>query len=233
MSPLLILAEAASESSPEQLIPVTQAIDFLWNEITSLTWLQAIIVVSFGAVYMLYGWRIFKVLAVISFAMVGMYLGMYVGDILGSRVWGGIIGLVVLAVLAVPLMRWAVCLLGAAAGAVVTAGAWHALGLPVDYIWAGGIIGLVAGGMMSFIIFKASVMLFTSMGGSTLVMVGLLALMHSYELHTKGDSETMGRIEELVTQEQWFLPLALMIPTAIGVLIQNKMIKHSAKWEVE
>lgn len=236
MNALFILAQAATtvaESSGEQLIPVAQGVDFIWKEIESLKWLQAVVVVSFGAVYMLYGWRIFKVLAVISFAMIGMCIGMYAGEMLGSQVWGGILGFVVLAILSVPLMRWVICLLGAAAGGVITAGIWYAMGLPVDYIWAGGIIGLVAGGMLSFIIFKASVMLFTSLGGSSFVMIGLLALLYSYEVHITGGGEATGQIEELVKQQQWFLPLALMIPTAIGVLIQNKMIRHSAKWEVE
>ena len=74
MDCLVILAqssEAAAEVTTE-----TMPIDMIYEQVTSLTWLQAIIAVSFGIVYLMYGWRIFKALAVISFALVGLYAGM-------------------------------------------------------------------------------------------------------------------------------------------------------------
>ena len=87
-----------------------------------------------------------------------------------NQLTGGLITMGVLAVLSVPLMRWAVCLLGAAAGGIFTSGIWYACGLPESYMWAGGLVGVVAGGMISFIVFKVAVILFSSLWGSGLIV---------------------------------------------------------------
>jgi len=228
MNYLSILAQAAEPIREDvEVVPI----DFIWEQITALSWLQAVLAISFGIVYLLYGWRIFKILVIISFGLLGMFAGIYSSRLVPiSEVWGGIIGLVALAVLAVPLMKWAVCILGAVAGGVLTAGIWYAFELPQTYIWAGGAVGAVAGGMISFIVLKAAVMLFTSLGGSVITVVGLLALLHIYETEMEVPPTT--HIHDLVFDQNWFLPLALIIPTIIGIATQNKFIQHSHKWEL-
>ena len=108
-----ILAQAETTVIEDvQVVPL----DAIWEQITALSWLQAVLAISFGIVYLLYGWRIFKILVIISFGLLGMFAGIYSSRLVPiSEVWGGIIGLVALAVLAVPLMKWAVCILGAVA----------------------------------------------------------------------------------------------------------------------
>jgi hypothetical protein len=228
MNYLSILAQAAEPIREDvEVVPI----DFIWEQITALSWLQAVLAISFGIVYLLYGWRIFKILVIISFGLLGMFAGIYTSQLASiSEVWGGVIGLVALAVLAVPLMKWAVCILGAVAGGVLTAGIWYAFELPQMYIWAGGAVGAVAGGMISFIVLKAAVMLFTSLGGSVITVVGLLALLHIYETEMEVPPTT--HIHDLVFDQNWFLPLALIIPTIIGIATQNKFIQHSHKWEL-
>lgn len=228
MNYLTILAQAAEPVREDvQIVPI----DFIWEQITALSWLQAVLAISFGVVYLLYGWRIFRILVIISFGLLGMFAGIYTSQLAStSQVWGGVIGLVALAVLAVPLMKWAVCILGAVAGGILTAGLWYAFELPQMYIWAGGAVGAVAGGMISFIVLKAAVMLFTSMGGSVITVVGLLALLHLYETEIEVPSTT--HIHDLVFDQNWFLPVALLIPTIIGIIAQNKFIQHSHKWEL-
>ncbi|GAG50073.1 unnamed protein product, partial [marine sediment metagenome] len=142
MDCLTILAQAAEIStervSETQIVPV----DYIWEQIVTLSWLQAVIAISFGAVHLLYGWRIFKALAVISFAILGLYGGMWVGGQFDKVLLGSVVGAILLAALAVPLMRWAVSILGAVAGGILTAGVWYACGLPEQYIWAGGLVGV-------------------------------------------------------------------------------------------
>lgn len=202
----------------ESLVPL----DFIWEQIKSLTWIQAVIAISFGAVYMLYGCKIFKVLVVIAFSLLGMTAGVYLGQLSADsqwQIWGGVIGAVLLGAVSIPLMRWAVSLLGALAGGVLTAAAWYAFGLPENYlIIAGALIGVIAGGMLSFIIFDAAVVLFTSLGGGGLVMIGILALLRLYE-------PTSGDVYNWVYGHKWFLPVSLMIPTVLGVIVQNRVGK--------
>jgi hypothetical protein len=224
-----ILAEAATRSSEAatdaQLIPL----DYIWEQIITLSWLQAVIAVSFGVIYLLYGWRIFKALTVISFALLGLYAGMWAGEQFDKVLLGAVVGLITLAVLAVPLMRWAVSILGAVAGGILTGGVWYAFELPQQYIWAGAITGIIAGGMISFIIFKIAVMLFTSLGGGALIAAGMLSLLYQYENIQEPPTE---QIKELFFNENWFIPVMLLIPTAIGILVQNKFVKGSRDWSV-
>ncbi len=231
---LLAQASAPAKSIQVEEIDIVP-IDFIWEQITSLSWLHAVIAISFGVVWLLYGWRIFKVLVVISFALLGLYLGITVGRQIspeqantGNQVWPAVIGLALFAFISVPLMKWCVCALGAVAGGILTSGLWYAFGWPQLYLWAGAMIGIVAGGMISFIVFKAAVMLFTSLGGGGITLVGVLALWYLYE--TKMVEPPTAHIHDLVFNEQWFLPVALIIPTVIGIITQNKLIKHSGKW---
>ena len=67
--------------------------------------------------------------------------------------------------------------------------------------------------MISFIIFKIAVMLFSSLGGSALVVTGVLALLYLYP-------QTSEKVEELVFAHRWFLPVLLIVPTGIGLILQ-------------
>jgi len=218
-----------AQTTENQIMPM----DVIWEQIVKLSWLEALVAVSFGAVYLIYGWRIFKVLAVVSFGMVGLFAGMQLGQKIGSGpssiMWGGVVGLILLAVLSVPLMHWAVSALGAVAGGIITSCLWYALGLPQQYIWAGAIIGVVAGGMISFIIFKISVMLFTSLGGAMLIIMGLLALARLYE---KLQTEDGNFVYSLVNEYNWFMPAILIFTTFVGMVIQNKLVKGASDWKL-
>ena len=229
-----ILADTTMTNAVENDVEVVP-VDFIWEQISTLSWFQAVLAISFGVVYMLYGWRIFKVLTVIAFGLLGMFAGMKIGRGAGSEMWGGFFGLLILAILSVPLMKWCICILGAIAGGIITGGIWYAFELPELYMWAGAAVGAVAGGMISFIVFKAAVMLFTSLGGSALVVSGMLALLHLYELHNPPEgaepaAETM--VKSLIYNDQWFMPVALLAPTIIGLILQNKFIKKSSEWEI-
>jgi hypothetical protein len=229
MEPMTILAqtvETTTELTAEtELIPV----GLIWEQIAALSWLEAVLAISFGVVYMLYGWRIFKALVVICFGLVGIFGGIKIGQQFDEQLLGAVIGFVALALLSVPLMRWAVSLLGALAGGVLTAGLWYAFELPGKYILAGAAIGLIAGGMISFIIFKIAVMLFTSLGGGALTVAGLVALVYQYESIQQPPTE---QVKDWFLNENWFLPVLLLIATVIGIAIQNKFIKGSREWSV-
>ena len=228
MDCVAILAQAVGTASAQAAEEAVVPIESFWAYITSLNLVEAITFMSFGVVCLFYGWRVFKILVVISFALLGLFLGISVTDKivgLNSQLWGGLVGMVLLAVLSVPLMKWAVCLLGAVAGGVLSSGIWYACGLTERYILAGALIGMVAGGMISFIIFKVAVILFSSLGGSCLIVVGFLALLYLYP-------QTSERVEEIIFTKKWFLPTILMAPTLIGVVLQNKFVKDSKDWDM-
>ena len=228
MDCVTILAQAVETSSAQAAEEAVVPMESFWAYITSLNLVEAVTFISFGVVCLFYGWRVFKILVVISFALLGLFLGVSVTDKivgLNSQLWGGLIGMGLLAVLSVPLMKWAVCLLGAVAGGIISSGIWYASGLPERYILAGALIGMVAGGMISFIVFKVAVILFSSLGGSCLIVVGSLAILYIYP-------QTSERLEEIIFTKKWFLPTILMAPTLIGVILQNKFVKDSKDWDM-
>lgn len=227
-----IIAQAAPniDTSPLESIDLVP-VDFFWNQITSLTWLQALIAISFGAIYLFYGWRIFRLIAFIMFALIGLGAGMYIGRQIDQPLWGAVVGLVILAIISIPLIKYSVAVLGGAAGAVIGGAIWYAIAtLPENQIWAGMLTGAVAGFLLSFIIFKLVVMLFTSLAGTVICAIGVLALLHLYETNVLSPPDN--NIEVLVLHRKWFLPAVIIIPTIIGMFIQNRFIKKSDKWEL-
>ena len=227
MNSLKILAQAA-ESSPGGG-PSRLPIDAIWEQVTQLGPVEALTFISFGVVCLFYGWRIFRVLVGICFALLGLSAGVWINDdLLGGTnnvVWLATIFGGLFAIVAIPLMRWGVGILGALAGGVLTAGGWLAFGMPGSYAWAGGLVGLVAGGMLSFIVFKASVMLFTSLGGSTLMATGMLAICYRY-------IESVGSGRPAILEEKWFFPALVLVPMMVGMVVQNKFIKGAQDWTV-
>jgi hypothetical protein len=228
MDCVTILAQAvetaSSGSAEEAVVPM----ESFWNYITTLNRAEAVTFISFGIVCLMYGWRVFKILVVICFALLGVFVGVSVTDKivgLNNRLIGGLVGMGLLGILSIPLMRWAVSVLGAIAGGVLTSGIWYASGLPEKYIWAGALIGMVAGGMISFIVFKVAVILFSSLSGASLIVVGSLAILYMHPA-------TSVRLEEILFTKKWFLPTLLMAPTLIGLVLQNKFVKDSKDWDM-
>jgi hypothetical protein len=228
---LIILANMIGATTPapqaeEPVVPM----QYFWQQIVALNWFEAVIAISFGTIYLFYGWRIFRIVVTISFGLIGLYLGLFIGERIDNVIWGGVIGFCALAAVSLPLMRWAVCALGAFAGGILTGSVWYAFELPDQYILAGALIGIVAGGMISFIIFKYSVMLFTSLQGGALIVAGGLALIH---LYVKDPVLGSSSVEALFFQKRWFLPLLLIVTAAVGLILQNRLIRDYAKWDCQ
>ncbi|MCU0915903.1 MAG: hypothetical protein MUC88_15285 [Planctomycetes bacterium] len=224
LTSIVQIAVAAPQSG--QQAPPTP-LNVMWQHVSTLGVVEALTFISFGIVCLFYGWRIFKLLVTICFGLLGMTVGIWANEKLigGNVVWLAIICIIFFAVLSVPLMRWGVSILGSISGGILTAGATLALGLHDQrLLLAGGLVGLVAGGMISFIVFKVAVILFTSLGGSALVTVGFLAVLHQNVDPLK--------LETIVATQRWFLPVMLLVPMAVGIFLQHRFIKTAQDWSV-
>ena len=220
MQVALIAAQEAVEQ--QEAVP---PLEIIWQHVTSLDLIEALTFISFGAVCLFYGWRIFKILVTIIFGLLGLLVGVWANEYLiaGNVIWLAMICVIFFAILSVPLMRWGVSLLGALSGGILTAGFWLAVGLPQEYVWMGGLVGLVAGGMISFIVFKIAVILFTSLGGSALMVTGLLAVLYRYMVDAM-------KLEAFVFDYQWFLPVAILAPMAFGIAVQHRFSKGAPEF---
>jgi len=224
---IAILATTHESQIPEHAETILP-LDTMWQHITSMQALEALMFIAFGCVCLFYGWRIFKMLVVISFSLIGLAIGWFFTErfIVGlNPLWGGIAGMIVLGVASMSLLKWAVCILGAVSGGMITGSIWYSVGLSDQYLWAGALIGVIAGGMISFIIFKIAIMLFSSLSGSLLIITGILTLLY---LHPS----TQDNLQQFFFTKRWFLPVIITLPTIIGLYIQNKFVKGSAEWSV-
>ena len=203
---------AGKESVPDQFfggLPIDQ----IWDFIVNISWLQAVVSVAFGLIYLTYGWRVFKILVIINFAGLGLAVGLFVGNELGSILWGGILGTVLMAIVSWPFMKYSVSVLGACAGAVLGAALWRTITLPEQLIWCGALAGLISGGFLAFSSFKVSIMLFTSLQGSVFIVIGILALLNDYP-------NLDARLTNAVYSHGFLLPALVIFPTAVGIYLQ-------------
>ncbi len=226
---VLILAQqtaqqaAQSPATQQQVTPIAT----MWQHVSTLDVVEALTFISFGVVCLFYGWRIFKILVAICFGLLGLLVAIWANEQLigGSVVWLAMICILFFSILSIPFMHWGVSFLGALSGGILTTGATLAFGVGDQrLLLAGGLIGLVAGGMISFIVFKIAVILFTSLGGSALVVTGLLGV-----LHQNTDPK---KLEMFVSDYRWFLPVLILVPMVVGMVLQYRFIKTSQDWSV-
>jgi hypothetical protein len=175
---------------------------------------EAAILVIGGIIYLLYGYQIFRALVIVNAGLCGAYIGARVGEKAGSMYAGALIGGFITAALAWPLLKYAVALMGGIFGALLGASMWRAVGLDPGMGWAGALIGLVAFGMLSFILFRASVMMYMSLQGSVMLIFGILGLVFKYK-------DLAPTVAEHMTLKPFMLPMAIFIPTVLGWIYQQ------------
>jgi len=174
----------------------------------------AVLLLIGGIVYLLFGFYIFKFLVTLNAALVGGYIGVMIGSRNQAEIVGALVGGFVAAAITWPLMRYAVAVMGGIFGGLLGASIWMTVDLNPEFAWAGAAIGMVAFGMLSFILFKASIMMYTSLQGSVMLVFGVLGLIYKYPTVASALSENMAI-------KPFLLPIFIFIPAMIGVLYQQ------------
>lgn len=174
----------------------------------------AALLIIMGIVYLLFGFQIYRILVVLNAAAVGFIIGGAVGDLKGASVPCAIAGGVLAGAVAWPATRYAVAVMGGLFGALVAATVWRLLGQDPSFTWAGAMTGLVAGGLLCFIVFNGCVMAYMSLQGSTMLIFGLLGLLLKYQ-------EIAPRVGDYLSLKPFVLPLFVFIPTVLGTMFQQ------------
>jgi hypothetical protein len=197
---------------------------------------MAMLLFACGLVYMLQGWKIFKILVIANAAVLGAVIGGHIGTFLrGQETWlyTGIAGALLLAVVAGPLMKYAVSLMGGLAGSFVGYGLWHyvadtvgAVEMP-QYAWVGALIGLISLGLLAFVILQVVVTILTSIQGAMMAVSGVVALVMKY-------GPLRDSLEGPLRQNTHLLALLVGVPAVIGIAYQYSGIaKKAAKKKKE
>ena len=229
---LLTLAQANVEnsgtSSGQEVNQLpTISIEDIWTHLDSVSWPQSIAAITIATVFLLYGWRLFRLLVTMNFIFLGMLAGRMVGGILGSSMWGGILGCLSLGTFTYPFMKYCVSILGGLAGAVIGTALHRGLaGTNIfELAGSGAIAGLVAGAFLAFSSFKNTVMLFTSLQGALALLIGCLALL-------KNETSLAPQLKQYLFDMPMVLPATLCVITLFGIYIQHKFLAVAGSWKM-
>lgn len=175
----------------------------------------AAILVIVGLVYLLFGWYAFKGLVTVNAAMAGGCLGAIIADrIADAAPIGAIVGAIMAAATTWPMMKYAIAIMGGIFGALLGAALWRSFGLDPRLASAGAMVGLVTFGMLSFIVFKGSVMMYTSLQGAVMLVFGVLGLAFKYQSLTP-------QIMQHLQVKPFLFPLSIFIPAMLGLIYQQ------------
>jgi hypothetical protein len=174
----------------------------------------ALLLVLLGAVYLLFGFFLLKPLVLLNAAFVGALIGIYVSQRTGGPLPSGILGGFIAAAVTYPLMKWAVAVMGGLFGAVLGLTLWRTFGLEPGFGWTGAMMGLIGCGMFCFIVYKGSVMTYTSLQGSVMLVFGLLSLIYKYQWF--GSLVTYN-----LQLKPFLLPMTVFIATVLGLIYQQ------------
>lgn len=186
--------------------------------------LHAAAIVAIGIWYLFYGHKYFKAMVVINGAGAGALIGMYVGKTFmsGSSNTPLLIalgGAVLLGAVAWPMLKYAVGIMGALAGGLIGYAGWNLVATAVgndalrQHAWTGGVIGMVVVGMIAFVVFRASVMIFTGLQGAIMTVGGIISLL----LANSAMSES---IRPVLVGNDLLLIILLGVPAAVGFAAQ-------------
>jgi hypothetical protein len=174
----------------------------------------AALLIALGVVYLLFGFKMFRVLMMLNAAALGAAIGISLGQ--KTEIGFALMVLCgfVAAAITWPMMKWAVAILGGLAGALLGASVWQTFGLDPHFAWSGALTGLVLFGLLSFIIFRGSVTMYMSLQGAAMLILGVLAMIFKYE-------QIAPKVTSTMTLKPFLLPMAVIIPAIIGMLYQQ------------
>ena len=183
--------------------------------------LAAVLLVA-GAGYLAAGYMLFKLLVVLNVAALGAWGGWYVADGFGHPLAGLAVGGILAGAMAWPAMRYTVALCAGLVGFAVGVAVWRSLGLLDAYAPAGGLIGAVFLSMLSFALFKLSIITFTSVQGAAMLAAGALGLLMKYDAVAEP-------VERFADAQPVALPVALLVVAVVGLLFQQHYHRNEGK----
>lgn len=197
-------------------------------QIELLTWCEqmesgsALLLVLMGVVYLLFGYCMFKFLVLINAALIGAYFGGLVGQQFNAELPAALIGGFFLAALSWPLMKYALAFMGGILGGAIGASLWRTWGLDPSFAWSGAAIGVIFFSLLTFILFRGSVMMYTSLQGSVMLVFGLLGIIFKYNVVAPA-------VQGHIALQPFLLPACIFIPALLGLIYQQTQYPAKAE----
>ncbi|MEM7682067.1 MAG: hypothetical protein AAF288_08925 [Planctomycetota bacterium] len=193
-------------------------------------WAVAMVIV--GVLGLVFGAKYYQAATVGLMLAGGATLGYWVGATIAAppMLVAACVGSM-LAVIAFPLLKYAVAVLGGLCGAFLGANAWSSIAAAIEVVrgyapaaagdhWIGALVGLVGFGLLAFLLFRFSVAMFTSVAGATLAVLGVLAIM----IRING-----GEFLSSLGGSSLVLPILVGVPAIIGLVVQERLALRKPK----
>jgi hypothetical protein len=148
-----------------------------WNTLRGIHPVEAGLMVVIGLAFLLYGFRIYKVLVILAYAIVGVYLGaMLAGAMNFNPLIGMIGGAIVLGVAAWPLylIGWGV--LGGAVLAGLAAMVTSTFTPSMTYVTIVAVLAGILGVVLTVLLMRPLIIIITSLLGAVLLVEAVLRL---------------------------------------------------------
>jgi hypothetical protein len=217
----LMLAQSELTSFREafaQLDILTQP-DRLLDQLAKMPLFAAAVVVAVGALCIINGYKWHKWVVIVLAFMLGLAIGHILSQQMGkSLIVAGSLG-VLFACIATPMLRWTVAVFGGLTGAFLGANAWTlANANPPDAQWAGACMGFIALALLSFVVFRLVVVMFTSIGGGAMVILGGITLLMQVPSWAPA-------IRQGLTTNQYLIPMLVTVAAVAGFVIQESRVR--------
>ena len=191
-------------SRPGELLDVLQQLHIVW----------AGIFVTVGLLSVINGYRWHKWIVITVAFLSGMALGFVMSKSMESNLIVAACFGVLTAVIAWPLMKYAIAACGGLAGAFVGANVWSIINMPPDTNYAGALIGLVAFGLLSFILYRVVIVAMTCIAGAVVLVIGMVTLLMQVDAWQSA-------LREDFTGNPIILPLIVFVTAVIGFVLQQ------------
>lgn len=189
--------------------------DGLVAPLASLHLIWAVVFIFIGALCLINGVRWHKTLVVLLASLGGVTLGMALGPRIGAHAAiTGAAAATLIAIISLPMMRYTIALLSGLAGAFAGANIWTSITLDSSQHLFGAVIGLIVLGMLTFLMFRTSIITFTAILGALLLSIGVLSAMLKISAMHDG-------LRDALAESPRILPILVGVIAVAGMVIQQ------------
>lgn len=147
---------------------------------------SAALLLILGIVFLLFGFTIYRALIALTAAILGAYLGFgFTEKMQNMSLIGLSVGAVVFGAIAWVWTNWIAAVIGAIIGGLLGSAIWQMANLNPAFAWSGALTGAVFLGLLCFILFRISIIIYTSLQGAVMLAFGGLGMAYKYNAAEK------------------------------------------------
>lgn len=192
----------------------------LLDILATMPLIGASVIVVVGVLCVLNGYRWHKWVIMVLAFMCGLGLGHLLSTQIGKSAIVAIALGLLCAIVATPMLKVAVAIFGGLTGAFIGANAWTAIQVsPADMQWAGALMGFIMLALLSLILFRLVIVLFTSVGGAAMIVFGSITLLMQVPAWEPA-------VRASLSSNQLLLPLLLVVAAVGGFVVQESRVRE-------